>query len=380
MKSQNFIIKIRFIINKKEGAQFKSLVYEITDKLVDDLRKSFKNFKWIAELIERKDFPETTPHDPITVLDYGSSLKLEYNLDFSIILTSNPLKPRFSQFVNAVPSNFLESAVISFSRIFENEEKNRISSMINLIKHSLGHLWGLEHNENSVMKPFAVWNEKEILDFDDKEKENINQYLMDIADPRLEETAHGAKLTKFLFYLRFLKQDGLSILKDIIFLKSYLTIIHLSKFIVTIIISTIFLFLTGEFWELGASINSDMVNLSIVFVLLLTSFSLYFGHNLHRIARFDRLKEQAVRSKLIIFGTLFTGIAAIWAIVFIICVLIIIIFPEKVLIHWAGLSHHLPILHFAKIISTFGILMSAFGGNLEEEDDLKAILFYTEET
>ena len=380
MHHDNLIIKIGFIFNRKEEHQFKSLIHKVRNTLLNDLQKSFKNFNWIVELIERKDFPEINPPDPIILLDYGSSLKLEYNLDFSIVITSDPLKPRFSQFVNAVPSNFLESAVVSFSRILENEEENQISSMVNLIKHNLGHLWGLDHSENSVMKPFAMWNENRILDWNEEEKKHINQYLNEIADPRLEETTYGAKLTRFLFYLKFLKKEGMSILKDIIFLKSFLTVVHLSKFIATIIISTIFLFLTGEFWELGASINSGIVNFSIILVLFLTTFSLYFGHNLHRVARFDRLKEQAVRSKLIIFGTLFTGITAIWLIVFVICIFIIFIFPEKVLLHWAGLNNHLPVLHFAKIISTFGILMSAFGGNLEEEDDLKAILFYTEET
>ncbi len=40
----------------------------------------------------------------------------------------------------------------------------------------------------------------------------------------------------------------------------------------------------------------------------------------------------------------------------------------------------LPAFHFSKLMATFGVLASAVGGNLEEEQDIKALLVYKEET
>jgi hypothetical protein len=229
------------------------------------------------------------------------------------------------------------------------------------------------------MKSRNIWSEKSSTKWNNEEKKHIENYLKKIADPRLEELS-GSKIGKFSFYCKFLKNEGLSILRDIIVFRSWLTIIYLSKFVAAIVISTIFLFLTAEFWEIGAAIKNSWIYSCIIFVLTGSTLSLYFGQSLNKIAQSDRLKEQAVRSKLVIFGTLLIGISALWLFLLIISTFIISIFPEKVLINWSGVSGKLPILHFALLISILGISISAFGGNLEEEDDLKAILFYTEET
>ncbi len=48
---------------------------------------------------------------------------------------------------------------------------------------------------------------------------------------------------------------------------------------------------------------------------------------------------------------------------------------------WAGMGgKSLPAFHFSKLMATFGVLASAAVGNLEEEQDIKALLVYTEET
>jgi hypothetical protein len=127
-------------------------------------------------------------------------------------------------------------------------------------------------------------------------------------------------------------------------------------------------------------LDTNWVNVSSVVIIMLTTFSLYFGQNLHKIARSDKIMEQAVRSRIVLIGTLLTGIIAFWLSVFLFAIIIIYILPHKVLLNWSGLSSSLPVIHYAKIMATFGIMASALGGNLEETEDLKAVLFYTEET
>ena len=417
MKQDNIIIGC--LINPSEQNKFKQTIAELANLLQSELQTTFPQFTWKLPVVERSDFPQNLLQDPLELLEFGSNLKLEYGFDFALVFTNMPLKPRFNQIVNAVSSNMLETAIISTARIFESPSKiqinqsspevthqyhatqsnnttqlacttgdsqysisllNTINQILALCKHNLGHLWGLDHNDQSVMAPLINWTDINNTDWTRGEKEHILAYLKKIADPRLEETTAGSKLGQIFFYLHLLKQEGLSILRDILLLRSWLMMLHLGKFTVTTVISVIFLFLSAEAWEMGASLDTNWVNVSSVVIIMLTTFSLYFGQNLHKIARSDKIMEQAVRSRIVLIGTLLTGIIAFWLSVFLFAIIIIYILPHKVLLNWSGLSSSLPVIHYAKIMATFGIMASALGGNLEETEDLKAVLFYTEET
>jgi len=378
MQSNNSLT-IGCIIDAKEDISFINTIKCVIQRLREELKEDFPEFAWSFQLIQRKDFPVSSPLDPIELLEFGSGLKLEYGLDFMLVFTSLPLQARYNQVVNAVPSNMLETAVITLARILENREEHIYRAAIGLCKHTLGHLWGLEHTEDSVMKPLNLWTNEVNLSWREEEKKHILSYLQKIADPRLEETSL-AKLSKFRFYLHVIKHEGISILRDILLCRSWLMMLHLGKFTAATAVSIIFLFLSAEAWEMGAAIRSDWVDVILAAVLIGATLSLYFGQNLHKVAYSDRIMEQAVRSKLVLFGTLLIGMFSFWLNLFVISLIIIYFLPHKVLLGWAGIHPPLPIFHFAKIMATFGIMASALGGNLEEEKDLKAVLFYTEET
>ncbi|WP_456324303.1 hypothetical protein [Desulfonauticus submarinus] len=373
-------LTIGIIVDESETGEFNTLLHKIIGHLQKQLKKNFPQFKWVFSFLKRKDFPTSIPLDPLELLEFGASLKLDYNLDFALVFTSLPLKSRFNQIVNAVPSNMLETAVISMARIIEEDTNKQVHGLLALCKHVLGHLWGLEHNANSVMQPHHIWTSAHKLSWSKEEKKHILSYLKDIADPRLEETSKGLKLSAFLFYLHVLKREGISILRDILLFRSWLMMLRLGKFTVATAISIIFLFLSAEAWEMGAAICPFWLNIGIGIILLAATLSLYFGQNLHKVAKSEKIKEQSVRSKLVLFGTLFIGITIFWLNLFLISTIIIYLLPQKILVGWAGIKNNLPIFHFGKIMATFGILASALGGNLEEAQDIKAVLFYTEET
>jgi len=200
-----------------------------------------------------------------------------------------------------------------------------------------------------------------------------------VADPRIEEKT--AIKSRWCFYLQVLRQEGLSIAKDILFFRSVLMFLHLGKFTAATVVSIIFLFLSAEAWEMGAAMRSGWLDLLLAGVIIVAAISLYLGQNLQVIGRSDRMMEQAVRSRIVLLGTLLVGMAAFWCNLFIISYIIIGLLPEGVLAGWAGLGgKSLPAFHFSKLMATFGVLASAVGGNLEEEQDIKALLVFTEET
>jgi len=275
----------------------------------------------------------------------------------------------------------LETGVLSIARQLDQGTPRYVRrSVLGVCRHVLGHLFGLDHSEDTVMRPREFWNAAEPLDWSVKEKKEIAAMLQEIADPRLEETANAAK-TPLVFYAQVLLREGVSLAREILTFRSWMMILHLGRFTAATAVSIIFLFLSAEAWEMGAAISSRWLNVVSFLVLILATLSLYFGQNLQGVGRSDRMMEQAVRTRVILLGTLFVGLASFWINLFLLSLAVIFFLPDTVLANWAGLvGKSLPMVHFAMIMATFGILASSLGGNLEEEHDLKAVLIYTEET
>ena len=374
-------VAIGFLVDMEETKETQRRLQWLQDTIRQDLERDFPEFAWSFRLILRRDFPRDRPLDPLVLLEFGSELKIEYRLDFLLVLTSMPLMARFDQTANGVPSNMLETGVVSMARPLENLEPDRVDrAILALCRHVLGHLWGLDHDEHSVMRPRESWTGAGPLDWSQEEKKQIRSYLKDIADPRLEETGQAAS-SAWRFYAQLLRREGVSLARDIVLFRSWRMVLHLGRFTAATAVSIIFLFLSAEAWELGAAIRSAWLDLVLVAVLLMATLSIYFGQNLQEVGRVDRMMEQAARSRIVLFGTLLVGMASFWINLFLISLGIIFLLPENVLAGWAGLGDQpLPMVHFSKLMATFGILASSLGGNLEEEHDLKAVLIYTEET
>ncbi len=380
-RSGNSLITIGLVVDAHEQDEIHIHARWLCSRLSEEFQHDFPDFTWKFRIVQRHDFPQTIPRDPLELLEFGSDIKIEYGFDFLLVFSALPLLARFGQAISAVPSNMLETGVITISRLLEMEDKHKTRmAILALTRHVLGHLWGLDHNDQSVMRPRQFWRGEEPTDWSQDEKSEIMQYLKDIADPRLEETSL-APHTAWKFYLQVILREGWQIAGDILLSRSWLMMAHLGRFTTATAVSITFLFLSAEAWEMGAAIQSGWLDMVLAGVLFASTFSLYFGQNLHAVGRSDRMMEQAVRSRIVLVGTLLVGMVSFWINLFIISLGIIYILPDSVLAGWAGLAgKSLPMVHFAKLMATFGIVASALGGNLEEEHDLKAVLIYSEET
>ncbi len=378
--SFSLVIKIGVIIDPNEAEAYSWARY-LSETLKTEFENTFPELKWDFKVIPRHDFPQGIPKDPIHLLELGSDIKIEYKFDFVLVFTTLPLKSRFEQGVNAVPSNILETAVISISKILERYDKQATKKiLLNLAKHVLGHLWGLEHRDDTVMMERKFWTPDDPSNWDEEEKTQIKKYLLSIADPRLEEMSNPVK-NKFLFYLKLIIREKWSLFRDILFSKTLFMILHLGRFVTATVVSLMFLFLTAEAWEIGAAMSSLYLDISAISVIIIATLSIYFGQNFQEIARSDKLMEQTARSKIVLIGTLISGMVIYWILLFLISLIIIYLLPENILSSWAGLNKsQFSYLHFAKFMATIGVFASAVGGNLEEENQIKAVLIYTEET
>ena len=81
-----------------------------------------------------------------------------------------------------------------------------------------------------------------------------------------------------------------------------------------------------------------------------------------------------------VFGTLLAGMVFLWAVMFGVILLASYFLPAEVVSGWAGVeTGALPRLRYGVFLATIGMLAAALGGNLEEEDAIKAELFFDEE-
>ena len=91
--------------------------------------------------------------------------------------------------------------------------------------------------------------------------------------------------------------------------------------------------------------------------------------------------EQLERSRLVIVACLAIGMASLWTVLFLVSWLIATLLPREVVEGWLSVTltaGHLA--RFAAFAATLGVAAGALGGNLEDENALKARFFFDEES
>ena len=94
------------------------------------------------------------------------------------------------------------------------------------------------------------------------------------------------------------------------------------------------------------------------------------------------MREQLVRTRIVVFVTLLLGLTTLWLVLFSVSFVSGMLLPRHVIAAWSGLDHFglSSIARQAGFMAMLGTLAGSLGGNLENEDDLKADLFFDEET
>lgn len=86
------------------------------------------------------------------------------------------------------------------------------------------------------------------------------------------------------------------------------------------------------------------------------------------------------RSRIVLFGTLLAGMISLWVMLFAAILTFSFLLPASVTSGWTGFDPaDLPRARYAAFLASIGILVAALGGNLEEEDAIKAELFFDQE-
>ncbi len=330
-----------------------------------------------SRIFRRPVYGRTGMVDPLPLLELGGEEKLHRRLDYVLVVVGNELTPRTRIFVTGVPASALEVAALSLARFRELERaEERLAA---LALHLLGHLLGLGHSESGVMAETGEPDELSLASFSPRECERIGARLAAVADARVEERSLTAGTLPFLW--QTVAANLSSIFRDIQGNAPWRMPLHLGRYTAATAVTVIFLFLSAEAWELGAHLRPLGLGVTAVTVVLLATASLYVGQNFHQMGRVATLREQLVRTRVVMLGSLLLGVGSLWVVLFLIGLGTMSLFPREVFQAWAGVeAGGLSLARYAAFMATLGVVAGAFGGNLEDEAEIKAVLLFDEET
>ena len=342
------------------------------------LERQFPDYHWERHHIERSVYPDVGPLDPLVLLELGAEEKLVRHLDYAMVFVPNELTPRNRIFVMGVPSSVLETAAFSSARF--HGEPDAAQRLTALALHLLGHLFGLDHAHGGIMEPTGELADLRPKDYPPAATAEVAERLRAVADQRVEEEGdlpHG----RFGFVWRTLRSDPLGILTDMLDYAPWRMPLHLGRYTAATAVTVVFLFLSAEAWELGAHLSTAWLSLGALAVIVVAGLSLYVGQNFHQMGRVRGLREQLMRTRIVLFGALLVGIASLWASLFVISLVVMNAFPEVVFAGWSGQdASSLSLPRYAAFMATLGVVAGAFGGNLEDEAEIKAVFLFDEES
>ena len=343
--------------------------------LLTQLENQFPMFDWQMPLIERRSFAPRGSLRPLGLLELGAEEKLFRHWDYALVLVTNELQPRRRISTLGVPSSALETAVMSSARLGSVAQlPERLAA---LAQHLLGHLFTLDSRDDGPMGP-ADADLLALEDFSEDQADVVIGLLQDATNARLEEKKRA--WNTLTFYVRAFFEDWWGILKSIWGSGPWRIPLYLGRLSAAVAVSLLLLLLTAESWEAGTHLDSWLLLLGTVGAILLASTFIFFGQRLDQVGRGRGWSEQLARSRIVLYGTLLAGMLFLWAVMFALILLVSYFLPASVTATWAGFElGSLPRLRYAAFLAMIGMVAAALGGNLEEEDAIKAELFFDEE-
>lgn len=345
--------------------------------LLKILSDQFPQFRWEMPFVHRRQLSPHQVVDPLVTLELGVHEKIYRTWDYVLVIVPNELKPRDRVFTIGVPSSALEVAVLSTARLeMEQEFSERL---VGLALHLLGHMWGLEHRDIGPMMPPEECETLCARRFLPDEAAAIIDRLEEVADARVEE--QQATTNWLTFHWHAFWADPKSIVVDIWGYAPWKIPFRMGRLTAAAAISVVFLLLGAESWEIGVNLSILTLIMGAAISVVASTLFIFLGQNLSQISREIGWREQLSRTRILLFLTLLLGMLSLWAVLFAILFAMVLVVPRHIPVEWLGQSlEQSDLARHAAFMATLGVFAGALGGNLEEENELKARLFYDEET
>lgn len=345
-------------------------------RLHQALSGGFAQFQWELTIVSRRRFSPLGALDPLALLEFGVREKIAQRWDYALVIVPNELHFRDRPPTWGVPSSALEVAVVSTETSAPERLGDDVAAMA---LHLLGHLWGLDHDDEGPMSPAPRPQDLSRATFPPTQRDAIVDRLDEVADVRIEEEApmrHAAH-----FYWRTFTADPRGILTDIWGYSPWKLPFRLGRLTAGAVTFVVILLLTAETWEVGVSISATAIAVGALGAIAATTLFLFVGQNLAKMSGPGRWHEQLVRTQIVILGSLLVGMTALWVVLSVAALLASLAMPDVVLARWLGQPPDLLTLsRHSAFMAVMGLFGGALGGNLEDEGNFKAKFLFDQES
>jgi len=342
------------------------------------IKRQFPEFQWQWQIVRKPRYPAYGMLDPLDLLESGVQEKIKNHWDFAVVLVSNELKARYRIATLGVPSSALEVGVLSGHELVGDPDKSR--KLAGLALHILGHLWGLEHSAEGVMAPPEHASQLRPESFSDDERLAVVRRLEEVSDVRVEERNSGQGM--FRFYWNTFRADPRSLLVDVIGYAPWRLPLKMGRMTAATVVSMLFMVLSPEPWQLGIDLDGVALAAGTLLSIVCATVFIFAGQKLGQVTRELGFREQVARTRMVTFLTLFLGLFSLWLMLFIVMSAVALGFPREIVGGWLGGDVRLDTadaFRYAAFMAVLGIVAGAVGGNIEEEAEIKADLFFDEE-
>lgn len=389
------LIEIGWIVAGKLDQLDRDASEQARSSAVAFFEKHFPLIEFSMPVIYREELVHGQREEPVKLLD---SAILERNLkrwDYTIVVTPVDLIGHYKTDALAAISRTLESAVISTARIdpksfrgiLDKEIRHsRMSHRIFVLAiHCLGHLMGLDHDEE---KSNAMFDFKSVHELDgerilnESQIERVQVELLETADHRLEETTHRDSATP-VFYAKAAWLNRREIVDAIVDSKPWFFPFRLSRLTAAATSAMLVLLVTAEVWELGTSQSVLSVTLLSLCAIFATTIYILIRQKL--LVRRERrsLSEQNVVTNTATFSIVLTGMLSTYAFLYFATTFLgMTLFDSELVTHWTNGDRSFSNGHYLVLsgfISSLGIFIGSLGVSFEDQHYFRHITFVDEE-
>ncbi|MDF1656226.1 MAG: hypothetical protein P1U58_01370 [Verrucomicrobiales bacterium] len=319
------------------------------------------------------------PGNALELMELGFEQKVKGRFDALLLISDRRVPGIKKASVSVIPSSALEVGLISTSPL--NNEIPSPERIAALAQFTLGSMWGLPSGRTKAMSPPVSPGDLQLENFDTSELAVLSLRLEDISDERIEEKSEQSSADfQPVLYFRTLISNARGILADVVGYEPWLQPFRLAKLTAAAVVTSLFLFLGAEAWEIGVKVENSHLVIAAAASLLTSTTFIYRGQNMGELIPGNLIIEQLMRTQIVLFTCIFIGMLSLGAIIFIVSFAASQALPSVMLGRWTGVEiDNFRLIKFSLFTATMGLLAGSLGGNLEETEDIKAEYFFDEE-
>jgi len=354
-------------------------------------------FNWSIEILHREEWRSTRVAEPTDLLLLSQSDRDERGWDVALVVTLAELVSHFKPYCYAAVANSLDAIVFSTARIDPRasepsaDDEDRIQQLgqrlQTIIFHALGHWCRLDHVDDPQNIMFDIQGLSDVDQakvFEEDQLVQMNEFLADIADQRLEERAGATQKWTPLFYLQATWENRGEIIDAVWRARPWQFPYRLSRLTTAAVSTMLVLLMTAETWDMATKQPASVAVGLLISTLILTTGYVAGRQQLFLRRGRRRLTEQIVTSNVAAAAIVGVGMSIMFSLLFLLTLLACwLLFPSEVVNGWtASIEGPLQLGHYlrmATIVGSLGIVIGALGASFEEQRHFRHVVLVDEE-